>query len=193
MITNLNQLDLSRKYTYADYLTWWFDERVELIKGYIRLISPAPSNKHQKVASNLHGYIFSFLKKQRCQIRFAPFDVRLKRTVNDKEVLTVVQPDICIICDPTLLDDKGCNGAPDMIIEILSMANIKHDLITKYELYEEAGVQEYWVVYPYESIIDVYYLANFKYYLYKKYIEDDLIPVRALPGLTLDMKDIFDA
>jgi len=191
MITDFNQLDLTKKYTYADYLTWLFQERVELIKGYISKMSPAPSNSHQNLSSNLHRDISHFLKFKKCKVRYAPFDVRLKRTLNDDEVTTVVQPDICVICNLELLDERGCNGAPDMIIEILSESNRKHDLVTKYQLYEEAGVKEYWVVYPMDEMIEVYLLVNGTYVLDKKYLEDDTIDVKTLEGLTIDLKEIF--
>ena len=91
-----------------------------------------------------------------------------------------------------MLDEKGCNGAPDIIVEILSQSNSKHDLVTKYQLYEQAGVTEYWVVYPYEHVLDVYHLQDGKYFLFKKYVEDDMVVVKTLPGLILDLKDIFE-
>lgn len=191
MITDFNQLDLSKSYTYADYLTWWFDERVELIRGKILKMSPAPNNRHQAVSGNIYRDISTYLKKQKCQIRYSPFDVRLKRTINNNEVFTVVQPDISIICNPEMLDERGCNGTPDMIIEILSESNRKHDLVTKFQLYEEAGVKEYWIVYPLDCMIEVYLLEGEKYFLDRKYIEDDIIPVKAVEGLNLDLKDIF--
>jgi Uma2 family endonuclease len=191
MITDINQLDLTKQYTYADYLTWWFEDRVELIKGYILKMSPAPNRKHQTVGSYLHREISYFLKNKNCQVFYVPFDVRLKLNIDNKEVTTVVQPDICVICNVELLDEQGCNGAPDMIIEILSASNRKHDVVTKYNLYEEAGVKEYWVVYSAEEMIEVYYLENNKYRLAKKYFEDDLLPVQTLEGLVIDLKEIF--
>ncbi len=191
MITNINQLDFSKQYTYADYLTWWFDDRVELIKGYIRKMAPAPSNDHQSLGSNLHRDIAYYLKNKKCQVRFAPYDVRLKRIKEDTEITTVVQPDICVICNPDLIDKRGCNGPPDIIIEILSESNRKHDLVTKFNLYEEAGVREYWIVYPADEMIEVYHLENEKYRLDKKYLEDDIILVKTIEGLKIDLKDIF--
>jgi Uma2 family endonuclease len=191
MITDINQLDLSKQYTYADYLTWWFEDRVELIKGHIRKMAPAPSDGHQKYSFNIVFALGNLLKNKKCEVRYAPYDVRLKRTVDDTEVTTVVQPDICVICNPDLIDKRGCNGAPDLIIEILSESNRKHDIVTKYHLYEEAGVKEYWIVYPSSEMIEVYYLENNKYRLAKKYLEDDLLPVQTLEGLVIDLKEIF--
>jgi Uma2 family endonuclease len=192
MITNINQLDLSKSYTYADYLTWQFSEMVELIKGKIFKMSPAPSDLHQNLSMNLSREISTFLKNKKCKVFHAPYDVRLTKSVNDTEVTTVVQPDLCIICDQSKRDARGCNGAPDMIIEILSPATSKKDLTDKFDLYEEAGVKEYWVVYPHEQIIDVFFLRDGKYYLVKKYISDELIPVNIFDGFAIDMKDIFD-
>lgn len=191
-ITNLSQLDLNAQYSYSDYLNWWINERVELIKGFVKKMSPAASNYHQRLSMNLSREFAVFLKRKKCRVYHAPFDVRLHRNLNDKEVFTVVQPDICVICNESLLDERGCNGAPDLIIEILSMSNSKHDLVTKYELYQEAGVAEYWVIYPYEKVIDVYHLKEKHYFLFHKYIEDDKIDVKTLPGFTIDLNDIFE-
>lgn len=123
VITSLSQLDLNNKYSYADYLTWKFEDAVELIKGQI-LPLVAPNRKHQAIVRDLTGFFFNFLQNKPCEFYPAPFDVRLydhhKSIRANKEVFTVVQPDICIICDPSKLDDKGCEGAPDLVIEILS-------------------------------------------------------------------------
>ncbi|MDX2194813.1 MAG: Uma2 family endonuclease, partial [Cytophagales bacterium] len=116
-ITDISQLDLTKQYTYADYLTWWFDERVELIKGYIKKMSPAPSNKHQMVSGNIFRELSVYLSKKTCKVYHAPYDVRLTRSKNDQQITTVVQPDLCVICHPEYIDDRGCNGPPDMIVE----------------------------------------------------------------------------
>ncbi|TAF76332.1 MAG: Uma2 family endonuclease [Bacteroidetes bacterium] len=191
MITDINQLDFSKQYSYADYLAWWFDERVELVKGYIRKMSPAPTKRHQTIGLKLLGALIPYFKNKKCQIFYAPFDVRLTRTIDDKDAITVVQPDIMIVCDPDMLDERGCNGPPDMIIEILSESNRKHDLVTKYNLYEEAGVSEYWVVFPADDMIEVYLLENGKYKLDKRYIEDEIINVKTIEGLQINLTDIF--
>lgn len=192
MITSIEQLSPDKIYTYADYLTWQFEGMVELIRGKIVKMSPAPSDRHQVLSGNLYGAFFQFLKKQPCKVFSAPYDVRLRRNLNNQEVTTVVQPDICIICDPSKRDERGCNGAPDLIIEILSPATARKDVKDKFELYEEAGVLEYWIMDPLENLLDVFVLQNNKYQLVKKYVCDDLVPVNTLPGLVIDLADIFE-
>jgi Uma2 family endonuclease len=115
-----DQLDLNGTYTYADYLKWTFDERLEIIKGKIFPMA-APARIHQRLSGKLSFEIQKYLEGKKCETYSAPFDVRLtplKRS-NSNKVHTVVQPDICVICDLDKLDDKGCVGAPDLIIEIL--------------------------------------------------------------------------
>jgi Uma2 family endonuclease len=163
MIVQLHQLDVNKTYTYADYLTWKFAEMVELIKGKIVKMSPAPLSYHQRITMNLSVEIGYVLRRKRCKIYAAPFDVRLlegKKNAQDQEILTVVQPDICIICDATKIDRRGCLGAPDMVVEVLSAATSTKDLTTKYDLYQENGVKEYWVVYPHDEIIQVFDLND---------------------------------
>ena len=161
MITSIDQLDLNKRYTYADYLTWQLDEMVELIKGKVFRMSPAPNRLHQQVSSNLLKSIFSHLGNASCQVFHAPFDVRLPLPPNqqkEEKINTVVQPDICVVCDLSKLDHRGCNGAPDWIIEILSPATLKKDLTEKYEIYQHAGVQEYWIVHPADGTVIPYRL-----------------------------------
>ena len=127
MITSISQLDLNKKYTYADYLTWQFDEMVELIKGRIFRMSPAPKRLHQEFSGNVFSEFHNYLKIKPCKVYEAPFDVRLIKNKNkdNKQIETVVQPDICIICDLDKLDDYGCIGSPDLIVEIVSKASKK--------------------------------------------------------------------
>src|SRR5712675_987740 len=146
--SKVEEPDPSLTYTYADYLQWKFEERLELIKGKIFKMSPAPAPFHQRVVSNLNGIFYNALKKKNCQIYPAPFDVRLpvKNKKKDNEVTTVVQPDISIICDESKIDARGCCGAPDLVVEILSPGNSEKEVKLKFELYEEAGIKEYWIV-----------------------------------------------
>lgn len=196
MQTNIDTLPLNKLYTFADYLTWKFTERLELIKGKIFKMSPAPNLEHQKVSMNIAGTLFSYLKGKPCAVFSAPFDVRLpgpKKSGKDKDIYTVVQPDICVVCDPKKLNSRGCLGAPDLIIEILSPATAQKDLTHKYQVYEESGVREYWVVFPYEQVIQVYDLNEAgKYQLRKSYVRAEQIPVGIFPDFNLALNDVFE-
>ena len=180
-------------YSYADYLKWTFEERVELIKGKIFKMSPAPQRRHQKVDVILVAKIYSYLEGKRCEVYTAPFDVRLPKNPKDPDdkIKTVVQPDICVICDADKLDEAGCKGAPDLIIEILSPATAKKDLKDKFHLYEENGVKEYWTVYPGEGIIEIFELKDNRYLSTGKYMGGDTIRSKILPNIALNLEEVF--
>jgi Uma2 family endonuclease len=192
MITDISTLDLNKTYTYTDYLTWQFKERVELIKGKILKMSPAPSRLHQKTVVKLTSRIDNFLEGKKCEVYSAPFDVRLPKNNSDSNTYTVVQPDLCIICDQSKLDEKGCVGAPDMVIEILSPKTAKKDIKDKFQLYEENGVREYWIVSPEIGMVDVFILKeDNKYHLKGKYADDDFVKVNIFEGLEINLSEIF--
>ena len=136
--------DLDAFYTYADYLRMQLVGRWELIKGYLREMS-APRDPHQRAVQAFGGDLRTFLKAHPCTSRVAPYDVRLfgNHPAHDS---TVVQPDVCVICDRGKITARGCVGAPDFIIEVLSPSTSQHDRLTKTVLYEQAGVREYWIV-----------------------------------------------
>jgi Uma2 family endonuclease len=192
-ITDISQLDLNGTYTYADYLTWRLDEWVELIKGKVQRMSPAPRQVHQEAVMRLSGSIFGFLEHGPCKVFPAPFDVRLttSNANGDAQITTVIQPDICIICDPQKLDGRGCLGAPDWIIEIISPSTASYDTRTKFDLYEEAGVLEYWIVFPGEKSIAAYVLQDGRYQLAGTYYEPGLMPSHTLPELALTWERVF--
>lgn len=193
-ITKFSQLDLTKQYSYADYLTWQFNERVELIRGWISKMSPAPGTTHQAVSWDIAYYFANYFRKTNCKTFAAPFDVRLldsKKSKNNQQVFSVVQPDICVICDEKKIDERGCVGAPDLIIEIVSPGNSKREMKTKYELYEENGVREYWIANPLEKNIMLYVLKAKKYHLKKIYFDDDAIESILFKGLVIDLKEIF--
>ena len=190
IVTNFSDLDLTKEYTYTDYLMWQFSERIELLRGFIKKMSPAPSRKHQDYSRNLSFSILKIIEKSPCKMYIAPFDVRLPIPSAKKDT-TVVQPDICIICDLTKLDDYGCNGAPDLIVEILSPGNSKHDADTKFRLYEEAGVQEYWMVEPEEKLVLIYTLQNGIYIGLKPFSEGEIINSPSFPELKIEVDAIF--
>ena len=189
-ISNFSDLDLTKQYSYSDYMLWQFQERVELIKGFILKMSPAPNRFHQTVSLNVSSSFFQKFKHQSCNVYAAPFDVRLPIKSKKKES-TVVQPDLCIVCDESKLDDQGCNGAPDLIVEIISPNNKKHDLDTKYKLYQEAGVLEYWIIEPVEKIVLVYVLQEGTYIGLKPQTEGGIIESRLFPDLKVAVDDVF--
>lgn len=195
-ITELSQLDLNQTYSYADYLTWRLKDAVELIKGKIMLMSPAPNVSHQRIERNLIIEIGTHLKNKRGQVFPTPFDVRLygrkKSILKNQEIFTVVQPDLCVICDPDKLDKQGCNGAPDWIIEILSKGNSKREMQIKYQLYQESGVHEYWLVYPEAEAVHQFVLDdNGQYQLKNMYAEDDKAIPSLFPDLAIDLAELF--
>jgi len=180
-------------FTYGDYITWSDDERWELIDGYAYNMSPAPSRRHQQISRELEMPIAFFLADKPCEVYDAPFDVRLPESDEaDEEIYTVVQPDIVVICDAKKLDDKGCRGAPDIIIEILSPATSAKDMKIKLALYEKHGVKEYWVVHPTDNIVMIFKLNKKKMYGRPTvYAEDDKIRTPILKGLEIDLELVF--
>ncbi len=218
MVTKFEDLDLSKKYTYADYLTWRFSEMVELIQGKIFKMSPAPNLYHQEISSNILKKIFFYLEGKPCkvfhdtsysQVRqyaglegkpckvfHAPFDVRLPlppHQVKNEQIDTVVQPDISVICDLNKLDIRGCLGAPDWIIEILSPSTASKDLREKFELYEFSGVREYWIVHPHEHTLLVYKLdENGKYVGQQRpYVREDQVAISIFDDFVMNLADVF--
>jgi Uma2 family endonuclease len=192
-IMRLADLDLSGDYSYADYLKWTFEERVELIKGKLFRMSPAPNRMHQKLSLEIARELSFYLKGKICEVYTAPFDVRLPRKLkDDQDIITVVQPDICVICDPAKLDDKGCLGAPDIVVEILSPGNNRKEMRNKFEVYRESGVKEYWVVFPGEKVFLQYTLSENGQYIESLPLNPgDTVTTPILPGFALDLDELF--
>ncbi len=185
-------LDLNKVYTYADYFKWKFEERVELIKGIIFKMSPAPNLIHQLISSRINAELVYYLKGGKCNVFAAPFDVRFPRkSKEDKDIITVLQPDICVVCNPAILDSRGCLGAPDIVVEILSPSNTEKELKYKYEVYEEAGVKEYWVVFPSDDSIMIYTLVDGKFVASRFMFAGDVFTSAVLPGFSLDLAQLF--
>jgi Uma2 family endonuclease len=189
-------LDLNQRYTYADYLTWWDDKRRELVGGLVKMMSPAASVSHARVVVNIINLMVNYIRKHKgkCEVFTAPFDVRLPKN-GEKEnhlIQTVVQPDIVVVCNPEKIDEKGCLGAPDLIVEILSPSTRRYDLNDKYNLYEAFGVKEYWVIAPKDKDVTVFLLQeNGRYNEGIIYADPAIIPVQTLSGLEIDSKDLF--
>lgn len=186
----------NEKYTYADYLTWPEGERWEIIEGIPYNMSPAPSRRHQGLSVVLTQLFYTYLRGKACKVYHAPFDVRLPKNKlqdNDDDIYTVVQPDISIICDKKKLDDRGCKGAPDLVIEILSPFTAPKDCIIKINLYEKNGVKEYWVVHPTDKLLTVYLLGkDGKYGKPKIYSSEDVVKVKIFAELKINLKEVFE-
>ncbi len=189
-ITDISQLDITKSYTYADYLTWQFSERVELIMGKIFNMSPAPSSQHQHITVAISSGIYQFLRNKPCKVFTAPFDVSLPDASGIS--LTVVQPNITVICDPTKITEQGCNGAPDLVVEVISKSSVKKDLHEKYSIYEQAGVKEYWIVQPQDRSLIICTLNDKgRYQPAKPLTKGDKAMSSVLPGLEVDLDELF--
>jgi Uma2 family endonuclease len=185
-------LSTEKGYTYADYLLWDVKEKVELLWGQIYPMSPALATRHQLLSRDIFGQLWQYLKKKPCKVFAAPFDVRLSTTsLNDEDIFTVVQPDICVICDVSKIDARGCLGAPDIVVELLSPSNNLVDLKYKFGIYEAAGVQEYWVVSPQDNTFIQNTLANGAYVRSRPYVAGSIITTPLLQGFELDLGELF--
>jgi Uma2 family endonuclease len=145
-----------KKVSYTEYLTWPDEPRYEIIEG-IPYMQAAPSRQHQRIVTQLTGELYTFFKGKTCEVYTAPFDVRLS-SAEDNDEYQVVQPDISVVCDKRKLDDKGCKGAPDLIVEVLSPSTWQRDRIEKMNQYQRYGVKEYLLIYPNEKIVEQYIL-----------------------------------
>ena len=189
-ITDFAKLDPNASYTFLDYMRWQFIERVELIKGKLYKMSPAANTNHQTIAGNFGRILGTYFLNKTCRVFIAPFDVRLFPKTDGKEQ-TVVQPDLCVVCDEKKLDKQGCVGPPDLIVEILSPSNSQHDLNTKFNLYQEATVKEYWIVDTQNKTLIVYTLNKGKYLGSKMFTEEESFNSKIFPELTISMKDVL--
>ncbi|EXJ14669.1 Uma2 family endonuclease [Imhoffiella purpurea] len=148
-------------HTYADYLTWPDDVRYELIDGVAWMMAPAPSLDHQDVAGEIYFQLRQALQDRPCRPFIAPVDVRLPNgDEEDGRIDTVVQPDVLVVCDPSKLDRRGVRGAPDLVVEVLSPGTASHDHVRKRQVYERAGVREYWLVHPVDRMVTIYRLED---------------------------------
>lgn len=181
------------RFTYGDYKKWDGGERWELINGIAYNMTPAPSRKHQKVLTDLLRQFASYLLDKPCEVYVAPFDVRLPESDEaDDDISTVVQPDISIICDPSKLDEAGCKGSPDLIVEILSASTSRRDQKEKFQCYERAGVREYWLVDPAANTVMLFTLgSDGRYGRPEVFASEDTISVGIFPELEIDLRAAF--
>jgi Uma2 family endonuclease len=181
------------RYTFADCLTWDEGERTELIYGEVFMLA-SPSRSHQEISMALSLQLAGYLEGKTCKVYAAPFDVRLFEKDGDtpEDVDTVVVPDLCVVCDKNKLDERGCKGAPDLIIEILSPTSRRHDRLVKLELYQRAGVREYWLVNPEDKTVQVMLLdeaGNLR--IHEDYGREDVAKVNVLDDCTIELSRVF--
>ncbi|GHU66235.1 hypothetical protein FACS189447_06680 [Spirochaetia bacterium] len=175
-------------YTYADFLEWDESERCELVNGDLYMMS-TPTTEHQRILMELAYQLKDYLKGKPCQVFPAPFAVRLSPHA-DKSDDTVFEPDIVVICDSSKIDKRGCNGAPDLIIEVISPSTASHDRVRKYNYYQKAGVREYWMVEPEAKTVQACLLEG-DHYVLTAYNDEDTAPVTVLPGCKINLKEVF--
>jgi Uma2 family endonuclease len=175
-------------YTYADYLEWDDGKRYELIEG-IAYMMAAPSIDHQSISGEIFRQFSNFLLGKSCRVFAAPLDVRIfpQKNLGDN---TVVQPDLLVVCDKTKLAKRSCNGAPDLVIEILSPSNDAEEMLRKFQKYLQAGVREYWIVDLDNHLIQVHILDKGRY-ISSVYDNDAVVPVSILPGLSIDLNALW--
>jgi Uma2 family endonuclease len=190
----VSEPDYSANYTVKDYLSWTFDGLYEIIKGKVWKMSPAPNSDHARIDIDLLRYFLPAFPKNEsgCNVFTAPFDVYLIQKGEPVEkATTVLQPDICVVCDPAKIKKPGCIGAPDLVVEIISPSTAKKDMNDKFNVYEEFGVKEYWVVFPGEKAINIFTLNEGKYKLFKSYSHDDELQSPLFKHLKFMVKEIF--
>jgi Uma2 family endonuclease len=190
-------------YTSADYLTWDTDDRYELIDGvpYLKeapyglqgLMSPGPSISHQNISGNLFFEIKSYLQDKKCNVFIAPTDVLLDSGLADEadEADTVVQPDVFVVCDKDKIGDQVINGAPDLVIEIISKSTGSYDRGLKLQRYIDAGVREYWIVDPDGKIVQVYTPQDDGSSKMITYDAQDTVQVGIFEDLRIELAEIF--
>lgn len=185
-------LPKEERYTLSDALKWDEQEHIELLEGTPIMMAP-PSRAHQEISGALFAQLHNYLDGKKCRVYAAPFAVRLFERPGDRpeNVDTLVEPDLSVVCDPDKLDDIGCKGAPDLIIEVLSPSTQRHDRLTKYNLYERAGVKEYWIVSPDERTVQVSVLTDGRYRVLEVYTEQDIAKVHVLDGCFIELSRVF--
>lgn len=182
-----------RIYTYSQYKNWPESERWEIIDGEPYNMSPAPGMTHQKISGKIFRTIGNYLEGKSCQVFSAPFDVFLReKNQSEEDIKNIVQPDLSIICDESKLSEKGCTGAPDIVIEIISPSTASHDQITKLRLYEKHGVKEFWLFHPVDRIVWKYILEKDVYGKPEIFDFTSKPSFNLFPDLELDLMKIFD-
>ena len=187
-------LPQEKHYSYADLLSWDDNTRYELYDGQ-PLALASPTDVHQSILGELYLQLGNYLKGKKCKAYLSPFDVRLFEQEGDspEDVDTVVQPDLLVVCDQNKVDRHGVHGAPDLVIEILSPASARYDRLVKFNLYQRAGVKEYWLVDPSTRTVSVHTLEDGAYHAATVYSSDLSVPVGVLDNCNIDLSTVFEA
>ena len=181
------------RYTFADVLSWDEDERIEIIDGEAFMMA-TPSRIHQEISGELFRQLANFLEGKQCRVYPAPFGVRLFARDGDgpEDVDTLVEPDISVVCDRSKLDQHGCKGAPEMVIEILYPSTLRHDRLVKLNLYDQAGVLEYWIVDPQNRAVQVFRRdGGAALRICEEYGHTQVAKVSVLDGCFLELSKVF--
>lgn len=180
------------QFTFADILTWDEGEHIEIIHGELFMMA-LPSRIHQEISGELFRQLANFLEGKPCKVYHAPFGVRPFEQSKDtpEEVDTIVEPDISVVCDQSKLDEHGCKGAPDLIIEILSPSTRRHDRLVKLNLYQRAGVREYWIADPDNQSVQVFTQDNGVLKIHEDYGREDVAKVNVLEGCFIELNKVF--
>ena len=181
------------RYTFADCLTWDEDERIEIINGEAFMMAP-PSSRHQEISGELFRQLANFLEGKRCRVYSAPFGVRLFERDGDapEDIDTMVEPDLSVVCDRSKIDRNGCKGAPDLVIEILSPSTQRHDRLVKLNLYQQAGVHEYWIVDPDSQTVQIMLQdGDNGLRIHEVYSCGDVAKVHVLDGCFIELSKVF--
>jgi len=176
---------MDRKYTLQDYLTWPDEERWELISGTAYNMTPAPSLKHQSVAGSLYRILGNKLMGTLCRPFIAPIDVVLSEQ-------DVVQPDIIVVCDKKKITEANIQGAPDLVVEVLSPSTAIKDKREKKALYEKHGVREYVLIDPNENYIERFMLSDGIFGLPEIYGPGEVLVLKSLEGLKVPLNEVFE-
>lgn len=190
----MDELPQENSYTYADLLSWDEPVRYELYDG-IPVVMSSPTDVHQIIIGEIFAQLHAYLRGKKCRPFFAPFDVRLFEQPGDspKNVKTVVQPDLMVVCDPDKVDHRGIRGAPDLVVEVISPSTQRYDRLLKFDRYMRAGVLEYWIVDPNARTVWVYTLQDGAYRTATVYSVDSApaVPVGVLENCVIDLSTVF--
>ncbi len=180
-----NAIKKEELYTWSDYQKWPDDERWEIIGGEAYMMSPAPTTRHQSILGALAREFLNYFHNKRCKPFFSPVDVKLSEE-------DIVQPDIVVVCDDRQIRETHIEGAPALVIEIVSPSSAMQDRMRKMRLYAETGVKEYWIVTPHPSMVEIFLLDGKNYRMHKAFGRDDILTAGTIKNLKINLKEVFN-